>query len=435
MNSPDIVVVGGGPIGLWTAILTKINTDKQNTDKQILVVEKYHEYKRADIRLKISPDSFAGIPDNSQLNELVAKWKSKKVLPIKEMEEELVKLANTLGIQILKGKEIDPKKLQEEYPSAKVFVGADGARSIMRSEFFDDKFRFNISLQRLVQVQYITKIPFTGDESSIKKVIDAYKKLKFAGYLIEQSISPIQNDIEYSKVSLRIFIDQKTYTKMKGATFAAPYYFDTHLHELPKKIQRVLIKWWGMHNHLMPISDRDLDKDKKTNKITVIPLATYASKEFVKVRKTDENDPGTVIANVGDSAQAHPYFRAINNGLKTATKLAKCIADAFQSEDKKPTQSIEQFASNFKSYSRYATFRAYVEGVRAIIRNIFINISKTWIEISGGLPWETIKVSDPKKIYKKGINVWRELTDEQPPEYKSPKPLHALKNVSRRRLK
>ena len=98
-QSPDVVFVGGGPVGLWTAIQTKLLTNKN-----ILIIEKYLEYKRADIRLNIDSSSFAGVPDYEPLKALIQKWGG-RVVPIKEMEEALTKCAHDfLGIKFLKAK-------------------------------------------------------------------------------------------------------------------------------------------------------------------------------------------------------------------------------------------------------------------------------------------------------------------------------------------
>jgi 2-polyprenyl-6-methoxyphenol hydroxylase-like FAD-dependent oxidoreductase len=261
---PDVVVVGGGPVGLWTAIQTKILTKKD-----ILVIEKYTEYKRADIRLNINTSSLSGIPDYEPLKKFVQKWGNKAV-PIKEMEDELIKCAYDLGIEIIRGKTVNPKQLQEQFPTARVFIGADGARSAVRKEIFGNQYKFNTPLQYLVQARYMIKTPIEYDlpDSSferVRRVAENYSKQKFAGHLIIQNIIPRENGL--SEVILRIFIQEKTYREMADATFSNPYYFETDLDKVPDVLRDTLIKWWGTH-------DQDIITDViKTNKLTVIPLA------------------------------------------------------------------------------------------------------------------------------------------------------------------
>lgn len=398
---PDVVFVGGGPVGLWTAIQTK-----WLTGRNVLVVEKYEEYKRADITLNIAATSLKGIPEEHQtLKNLTTKWGNKAV-PIKEMEDELTRCASNMGIRIIKGVTVDPKTVQNQYPNARVIVGSDGARSGMRTEVSGDQYKFNTPLQYLVQVQYIIETPDKVSEDSslhkIKAQADSYIKQKFAGHLITENTKSLGNG--QSKVSLRIFVDKQTYDDMAQATYRTPYYFQEDLSKVPPKIQDTLIKWWGTHNNLKIVKDNE--NTEKTNKITVIPLASYAAKDVVKV-----HEDGKVTALVGDASQAFPFFRAINNGFILGTELAKTIGKAFEQKDPK------KFGLQFNSYSTYSTYRAYVERIKASFKNLLIVISSFWIKASGNSPFQVSAVTDEEGCYKKGAAIWKELSGEDAPHY------------------
>ena len=359
-QSPDVVFVGGGPVGLWTAIQTKLLTNKN-----ILIIEKYLEYKRADIRLNIDSSSFAGVPDYEPLKALIQKWGG-RVVPIKEMEEALTKCAHDLGIKILKGKAADPKLLQQEYPTAKLFIGSDGAKSAMRRELFGDAYKFNTPLQYIVQVQYQIKTPEAerdGFFHKLKGSVSSYTKQKFAGHLITQIVRA--QDHGQSQVTLRIFVDKNTYEAMADAVFSNPYYFETDLDKVPDSLKKTLIKWWGAQKDQEIIGDV-----AKTNKITVIPLASYAVQEpFKMVEKAGDPDDSVGVGLAGDASQGYPFFRAINNGLLLGTRLAQCTGRAFEAlkieeeQNGSPDGPEKQrraalFASKFTSFTRYSTLRA-----------------------------------------------------------------------------
>lgn len=406
--SPSIVVIGGGPIGLWTGILAKARTNQE-----VLIIEKYTDYKRADINLRIQAASLTGLPNLESLKplkKLVKEWGNKSVY-IKTLEDELTKCAHDLGVKILRGKSADPKTLQQEYPTARVFIGADGARSRMRKELFNDQYKFNTPLQYIVQAQYRIKVPAENVQSSFQKVkqaITTYQRQKFSGHLITEIIKPLENG--ESQVTLRIFVSKKIYQQMANATFSNPYYFRKDLNKVPNKLRDILIKWWGSQNHQEIIAEAD-----KTNKLTVIPLASYAASNAFKVSENANKEPViTVLA--GDALQAFPFFRAINNGFLCATRLSSCIEKAFKALESNDAAKKEKvytnFTAPFNSYSRYTTFRAYIEWSRAFFKNIFIILSSIWIVISDLVPWQTIKWTKVQKasFQERGLKIWHELT-------------------------
>lgn len=406
ISSPDIVIVGGGPIGLWTAIQTKFLTGRR-----VLVVEKYLDYKRADIHLNISGSSFAGIPHCAPLKDLVKKWKN-QLVPIKNLETELAKCAHKVGVAILKGKWIEPAKLQEEFPTARVFIGADGARSAMRKELFDDQYKFNTPLQYLLQVQYKIKTPANERiEHKSQRAMDHYRKQKFAGHFITQQVRAEANG--QSQVTLRIFIDEKTYRQMADANYKTPYYFEQDLGKVPAQVRNILIKWWGAQKDHALITDLE-----KTNKITVVPLVSYAAKEVVKtIEKRGDSKERIIVALVGDASQGYPFFRAINNGFLLGTRLAQCTHKAFEALAKaKP----EEASSHFKSFSQYSSKRAYIERIRAYIKNLFIVFARLWITASGLVPWQTVKLNKKEQYesYQRGAAIWEKLSGVTPPPFR-----------------
>jgi len=409
----EIIFIGGGPIGLWTAIQTKLLSGRK-----ITVIEKYHEYKRAEIRLNLSKDSFRGIPKDEQLQNLVKQWGGRQV-PIKEMEDALVKRAEELGIRILRGYQADAKQLPEQFPNAELFIDAGGTRSKTRNDIFGEQFQFNTTLQYVAQVQYVIekkpdinppKSPIHQSFHKITTLAETYKIQKFAEHLVEQTIRPLENGT--SRVTLRIFgLDKETYDQMVGATFSTPYYFERDLDKVPEKLREILIKWWGSQEEL---NNEVITEDPTNkNKITAIAFGSYASKDAIKM-----DEKGNIWALVGDSMEAFPYFRAINNGLKLGTRLAQCVDRAFKNQPKPKTlEEKKAFFSYLKSYSRYAFTCAYMERIRAYVKNIFINLFSLWLKISNLVPWQSVKLKSDQKdnLYQRGEVIWERLSGTKPP--------------------
>ena len=146
----DVVIIGAGPIGLWTAILSKIR--KQTL--KIVIFEKYENYQRTHF-LSIEPESLSEIPSNEQLLELKNDFLNKPRQPIQEIERKMRKIAENLGIVIIRGEEIiDPQSLMNRCPNASIFIGADGSRSKVRELISPNKFAFSNHLRYWLQVRY-----------------------------------------------------------------------------------------------------------------------------------------------------------------------------------------------------------------------------------------------------------------------------------------
>ena len=352
----DIVIVGGGPVGLATAIQLACRGGKL-TGRKIVVAEKNETYKRTDIRLSIKAESMAGLAKvDEELKQKVRKWSHGQV-PISEIENTLLEKAQALGIVILKPEKIVPANLQEDFPKAKVFVGADGARSAMRSELLGGKLQFDNTHQHVINVQYkITDPnhkPHHGKLDASVQRVETYRRLKLTECLIIEN-RRLLDDGDFA-VNLQIFIDEETYNNMRGATYGDPYYFDTDLDKVPDRLREILIKWWGSE------ASQIIQDPEKKNKMTAVKLGSFLSKIVYKV-----NDDGTVTAVVGDAAAAFPFFRAINNGLLNSTKLAKSIEEGFKTGS---------FAKPLKSYQKFAYRRAYRERITALVKSFFISLA------------------------------------------------------------
>lgn len=394
MIDAEVVIVGGGPIGLWTAIQIKTLSGRK-----VVVLEKHQVYKRSEISLNIYKASLQGVQDKG-LKILAKSWGGKQI-SIKALEDSLEKRAFEVGVHLLKGQEVNPLDLPQLCPNAKLFIGADGAKSRTRERIFGNHFRFNTPLQYTIQVQYAISQSENHNVPSIFKSLyelsEMYQMQKFAEHLIIQNIRPL--DERAAKISLQIFVNHSTYKAMANATFATPYYFETDLHKIPDPLKQLLIKWLG--SRALMKGEAVLSDRIQSNKMTVIGLGAYATNEVCKV-----DTEGKVWALVGDAAQGYPYFRAINNGFLLGTSLARSVNKAFaQANDK----SLD--ISAFRSYSRYAYFRATIERIRAFFVNLFINLLSVWIKVSHLVPWQVVKLTQQQKklAIDKGTEIWKLL--------------------------
>ena len=121
----EVVCVGAGPVGLWTAVQTKILAPAA----QVVLLEKYATYRRRNL-LHLERTSLAGTPPYDPLRQLTASWPA--FVPTADIETGLVALAQSLGVRFRQLSVNDVEQVKAEYPGVRVVVGSDGAHSAIR---------------------------------------------------------------------------------------------------------------------------------------------------------------------------------------------------------------------------------------------------------------------------------------------------------------
>ena len=156
-------------------------------------------------------------------------------------------------------------------------------------------------------------------------------------------------------------------------------------------MKELLIKWWGAKKLFY---DEEISLEEPgLNKLTVVALNSYAAQEVVKVTEN-----GKTWALVGDAAQAHPFFRAVNNGFLLGSRLATSLKN--------------DTTSSLQSYNRYATIRAYIERVRAVAKSVFISLYSLYLKIISKLPWRgaiQLGQAQEDRCYRQGLILWKKI--------------------------
>lgn len=128
--NPDVIFIGAGPVGLWSAILLK----KRMPALNIMMKEKNAEPSRTQV-LHIDKTCFKGSNEEHELAVFVSSLSSS--VKILDLEKQLRLFAESLGINIVSENITNCQtQIFDRYPETKVFIGADGARSIFRKEIF-----------------------------------------------------------------------------------------------------------------------------------------------------------------------------------------------------------------------------------------------------------------------------------------------------------
>src|SRR6267143_1108364 len=163
----DIVIVGAGPVGLWTALQLR----HRRPDWSIQVYERHQQYQRSHVvRLDHwsmllygrhkgalrEPQRLALYRDltGKSLAEVALQPAGSLFVRTSDLEEILRTHALLNGIPITNMLVEFPSQLETLHPECSRFIAADGARSRMRDTLLGPRALRDIPLQRVVEVKY-----------------------------------------------------------------------------------------------------------------------------------------------------------------------------------------------------------------------------------------------------------------------------------------
>ena len=310
--SNEIVFVGAGPIGLWTAIQIKLQKPTIN----IIFKEKKEIYSRTHTLL-LKPTSFAGcLKDKTGVIQgIIQQLKTNPHIRTNELEQQLKKLAIELGITI---DVCDIKQVEQdiltEHPSAAMIIGSDGVRSKVRNEIFGKENTERVELAYAAQIKYSVK------EKALQEsqLLQTYPLLKQSNYLASVNVGKYKDG--KTPVTLQIVIDKDTYNQIKHATYAKPIKLlaDSIEEQLPAELLNDIKTHIGFrlsnHENII-INDINLTASELPQQ-----RCKHVTK-FINVR---------YYGLIGDAALALSYFKGMNKGLQLATTFAQTITSQWE---------------------------------------------------------------------------------------------------------
>lgn len=334
-----VVIVGAGPVGLYTAIQLKL----YDPSIKIQILEKYAQYQRKHV-VKVDKTSFAGSHPDPKFQALLQSLKG--TVPTQKIEESLKEFASTLGIEIKNETVVSCEELAKKYPDADLFIGADGAHSIVRNEIFEDK-KSKQNLQYVAEVKYEVQ----GMSRPLSLWSEAYDPLLKSNHLVLEQVGKKQEN-DKTCVSLRVFLDKQAFQTIKNANFKNPYQWTTaDKQKMDSQLVQTIDVWLKEREKIL--GEKIVDGSVK---ISGVKLNVYQSDEVVleKHHKT--------WALVGDAAFGVPYFRSLNNGLVCANVLAKKIYATLQNEQ----ETVNKSFLGFKWQQKVSPLQKYSEKVKEL---------------------------------------------------------------------
>jgi len=315
---PGVVIVGAGPVGLWTAIQIK----KRQPHLDVLMYERHETYQRSHV-LRLEHRSMLLYGKNSRDEAERAFYKDvtgkslsgvfmsaaggKSVfIRTNDLEAALKNHAQALGIRIAQARVESANALMAAHPRCKTFIAADGAHSKMRRDLLGEDAVEQKDLQHVVEVKYQAQgaaghFSFLGGQHKTNLGL-SHMAFEYVGRE-KEGLTP---------VTLRFFVDGDTYAGLPPASFKEP--LSASDPRLPAGLARDIQAYMDAR--------RDHAGEtclKESVKLTKLTLSTYAARKFAVQRD------GRCWYIVGDAAMGVPYFRALNAGLITGSQLAYIV--------------------------------------------------------------------------------------------------------------
>src|SRR3990167_1807993 len=375
---PRVIFVGAGPVGLMTAIQTKL----YYPDLPLLMIEKHAEYKRSH-SLFIESSSFKGSHPNEDFQKFISRLPSK--IRTNELEDLLLNYARKLGIDIIYKEINDCRALQYEYPSAEIIIGADGSHSKVHEQIFNQEYQLKKTLRYIAEVKY----DVLGSTRAMPVLGEGSLALQYAKHPIVEFIG--KESEGKTSVAIRIFIDEETYDAMKMATFKAPYHL-TDKNKIDSSLYKSMTGWLDARQTMIGEI-----REENSERISVTNLPVYASKDFVK------RDNNITYMLVGDAAFGVPYFRSLNNGFLCSTRLAKTVCALLKQEKikkeslfssfKKSKLSNETLLEPTEFYTRYMQKLIKHEDIMASLRDWKVSSLASTAYTVQHLPVNKVKVA------------------------------------------
>lgn len=318
----DVVIVGGGPVGCWTAIQLK----KRDPGLDVLVYERFEEYQRANVlRLRQSAflfyskrdhdareraffEEITGKPGMRDVLGAAAQRKSVFIRTL-DLETALKDYCLDLGVRVACEKIESAKGLMERHPECKYFIGADGAHSRMRMEILGEDSVENKDLQPVVDVKY----KVSGEARAAGGYTESLQRIDTADFITAEYVGEIKDGV--TPVTVRFLVDRDTYDAIPGATFKEPLRVDDP--RLPAKLGK------DIRDYLRFRREQGLEEGmEEPAAITKVMLSAYAAKKFATEHKADGCEATWFF--VGDAALGVPF--SVNAGIIMGSQLGLILS-------------------------------------------------------------------------------------------------------------
>lgn len=343
----DIAVVGGGPIGCWTALQIK----KRDPDARIAIYERRPVYQRDHV-LSIAKESLFqwskndednaafleaifnaqytcsiawGLNNGAKKEEVTlanrphnrfSYWAAlPPVLDIRAVDFEniLKEECKRVGIDFIYQGIKTPEEIMDRHPECTKFIDATGANSKLRLAL--------LGQDCLIQRDIFPSLDFNyashGQARYLR--VNTYDKL---GHVYAENIGLEDNG--KSSVNIRMIVSKKDYDTLPKATFKDPLVLTPDSAEwdllVRSRIYGRTLKQDFYDLQALRHQHANENPTDASVKMTKVYLSKYRAKKFAIEVEHDGKRCSWFL--VGDSPMGMPFYRSVNSGIIMGAQLA-----------------------------------------------------------------------------------------------------------------
>lgn len=359
LSTKRILIVGDGPVALWTAIQIKLLAPNCN----VIVRGKHASYARNHVVILDASTLKTPLADRSVIFYNMIQSIGHGI-SIGDLHAKFLAVAHLVGVVLLPPSAVTSNNLKEEcLDKCDLLIGADGAHSVVRQTLFNNALTKTEGTLYVVEVKYLA-------HHHVEKMsgTQRYALLKTCQRFVTEHVS-YDESMQISRITVRFMVSGSEFVAFSGATFACPWTFAS---DMPSTVVLAMKIWLGARQYYCKE-----ERVGQSERITSFALAPYRSLCFTRAVNQKQ------VLLVGDAAFGVPFFESFRHGAMCGTLLAHVVLS-----------TRHDAWADYESYVDAASDAA-IESARG--KQSLVEGASAWCNVSSIMPWQVITI-DPELI-------------------------------------